>query len=179
MEQNWGFGVEETGQFMIRSRTQIMAKRAKASKSRRTTTGSGRSNGSYRLVEDVMSLTGTLLRGRQEKGADVLEALAGSAREFAGSLTDIPHMRETVHDIANRLDDLAGYVETTSLESMVSDASNFARRHPVMMLALSAGAGVVAIQYLSAGREQKSPAPKPARRARSNGREQTQSEARH
>jgi len=126
-----------------------MAKRAKSGRGRKAG-GSSRSNGNgtHRLFDDVLALASTLVRGRKETGADRLMSLASSTRDFADALPDMPNVRSTAATAAESLEGLADYVLHTEVEQMVDDANVFARRHPIMTLALSVGAGIAASGYL-------------------------------
>ena len=63
---------------------------AKATKTRRAKSATGSQSSSHRIFDDVLALAGTLARGRKELGADKLQSLAASTRDFAASMTDLP-----------------------------------------------------------------------------------------
>jgi hypothetical protein len=90
---------------------------------------------------DVLGIAGSLLRNRQEAGAEKINSLAGAARSFAADLTDIPHIQTYVDAAAEQMEFLSDYVSETSMETMVEDATDFARRHPVATAAFAVAAG--------------------------------------
>lgn len=52
-------------------------------------------DGSRRIFDDVLSLAGTLARGRKDLGADKLHSLASLTRDYAASMTDLPNLQRT------------------------------------------------------------------------------------
>ncbi len=93
------------------------------------------------LYNDVLGIAGTLLRSRQEAGAEKIEAIAAAARNFAGELPDIPHIQSYVDAAADQMEALAGYVTGTDLETMASDAGDLAKRYPLATAAFTVAAG--------------------------------------
>jgi hypothetical protein len=120
----------------------IMARKTKkivkSAASRQNTTGSARRSPLY---NDVIGIAGTLLRSRQEAGAEKIESLAGAARNFAEELQDIPHIQTYVEAAADQMAALAGYVTETDLETMVADAGDLAKRYPLATTAFTVAAG--------------------------------------
>lgn len=108
-------------------------------------------NGSHRIFDDVLALAGTLVRGRKDFGADKLHSLAGSTRDYAASMTELPNLRGHVASAAESLEGLAEYVTDTEIDQMIEDAGTFARRHPIATLAASVAAGIAASRYIWPG----------------------------
>ncbi len=108
----------------------------------------GTPNGSYRIVDDVMALAGSLLRSRKELGAEKLKSLAEATRAYAVSLTDLPTLRAHATTASESIESLSDYVMHTEIESMVADARNFAGRHPYAALGVTIAAGLVVSQLM-------------------------------
>ena len=121
---------------------------AKSTKARRSKGANGSHNGSHRIFDDVLTLAGTLARGRKDLGADKLHSLASSTRGFAASMTDLPNLRVHVATAADSLESLSDYVMHTEIEQMVGDAGTFARRHPFATFAATVAAGVAASRFM-------------------------------
>ena len=93
------------------------------------------------LYNDVFGIARTLLRSRQEAGAEKIESMAAAARNFAEELQDIPHVQTYVEGAADQMGALAGYVTETDLETMVADARDLAKRYPLATTAFAVAAG--------------------------------------
>ena len=132
---------------------------AKASKGRKR--NGGYAKRSHGMMDDVLALAGTLASSRKDYAAKKLETLAESVRECSSALPGIPNMKAYASAAAESLEGLAGYVMESDLPTMVSDAREFARRHPMATLAGSIAAGVVIAQMI-----QVRGAPAPSRRGR-------------
>ena len=114
----------------------------------------------HRIVDDVLALAATLARSRKDYGADKLQMLAQSTRDFASSLADMPNLRVQMATAADSLEGLSDYVMHTEVEQMVHDAGTFARRHPLATLGITVASGIVASRYFMqrpAGRKAASP----------------------
>ena len=121
---------------------------AKATKARRHKSANSSHNGSHRIFDDVLALAGTLARGRKDFGAEKLNSLASSTRDFAASMTDLPNLRVHVATAADSLESLSDYVMHTEIEQMVGDAGTFARRHPFATFAATVAAGVAVSRFM-------------------------------
>jgi hypothetical protein len=133
------------GTFNFTGKESIMAK---ATKSRRNKGANGSHNGSHRIFDDVLALAGTLARGRKDFGAEKLNSLASSTRDFAASMTDLPNLRVHVATAADSLESLSDYVMHTEIEQMMGDAGTFARRHPFATFAATVAAGVAVSRFM-------------------------------
>ena len=125
-----------------------MAKSTKTGSNRPRKSANGSQSGSRRVFDDVLTLAGTLARGRKDFGADKLHSLAESTREFAASMTDLPNLRVHVASAADSLEGVAEYVMHTDIEQMVGDAGTFARRHPLATLTVTVVAGMAASRFM-------------------------------
>jgi ElaB/YqjD/DUF883 family membrane-anchored ribosome-binding protein len=105
-------------------------------------------NTSYRIFDDILALAGSLLRSRKDLGADKLHTLAQATRDYAASLTDMPTLRAHATSASESLEGLAEYVMHTDIEHMVTDANNFARKHPLAALGVTVAAGIVASRLM-------------------------------
>jgi hypothetical protein len=90
---------------------------------------------------DILAIAGSLLRNRQEAGAEKIRSLAGAARGFAADLPDIPNIRTYAAAAADQMETLSDYASDTSMEQMVEDATDLAKRHPVATAAFAVAAG--------------------------------------
>jgi hypothetical protein len=145
------------------ARTSTTARKFGGSSSTRTQRPR-RANSSAQLYGDAIGLAGSLLRGRQEMGAEKIDSLAAAARDFAGQLPDIPNIQNYAHAAADQMETLANYVAETPLEEMVSDAGAFAKRYPLATAAFAVAAGFGLTRLLAGTYNGTSNAPK-ARRA--------------
>lgn len=128
--------------------------------------GNGESPGlSYRFVDDMLAMAGSLANSRKDYAAEKLETLADSVREFSGALPDMPNFKAYAAAAAESFEGLASYVTESDLETMIDDARQFARHHPLAMLAGAIAAGVVVTQMV----QTRSASP-PASRAAAAGR---------
>lgn len=108
-------------------------------------------NGSSHLYDDVLSLASTLLRDRKEIGGRRLMELSESVRDMAQTLPEMPNLASYVGTTADSLTDLADYISGSELETIVSDANQFARRHPMMTMGIAAAVGLAAMTYFRSG----------------------------
>jgi hypothetical protein len=104
-----------------------------------------RTNGN-RLFDDALSMASTLTRSRKQSEAKRLKDISAATREFGATLDDFPHLRSYADAAAEGMDSVAGYVEETELQDMVSDLAAMARRQPLATIALTIAAGVAAAQ---------------------------------
>ena len=122
-----------------------MAKTARSS----NRAGNGDQPGSYRFIDDIMAMAGSLANSRKGYAADKLDALAESVREFSQALPDMPNFKSYATAAADSFEGLASYVTESDLDTMMDDARQFARRHPMAMLAGSVAAGVIVTQMIN------------------------------
>ena len=110
------------------------------------TRSTARSDGPH-LYDDLLALVQTLLRDRMAlSGRQILE-MSEAVRDAARRLPDMPNLGAYAITAADALDDVADYVSSSDVESVLRDASAFARQHPVMTVALAATAAVAAVHY--------------------------------
>jgi hypothetical protein len=102
---------------------------------------SSRSNKAVPFYSDVISLAGTLLHSTQKSGAEKISTFAEATRNFADDFEKIPNIQTYVTAAADQMDTLSEYVTETTLEEMMSDASDFAKRNPVATTALAIAVG--------------------------------------
>ena len=84
-----------------------MAKTRKARTSGTYKAANAAFDGSRRIFDDVLSLAGTLARGRKDLGADKLHSLASLTRDYAASMTDLPNLRVQAASAADGLEGVA------------------------------------------------------------------------
>jgi hypothetical protein len=61
---------------------------------------------------------------------------------------DLPFLRDYTEAAADRLDELAVYVDDTELPDIINDIATFAKRQPMATLALTVAAGFVTSQLV-------------------------------
>ena len=108
----------------------------------------GKQNGSHHVFDDILALAGTFARSRKEQGIDKLHSFAGSTRDFATSMTDVPNLKVQMASAGESLEDLAEYVLHTDIQHMLKDAETFARRHPIAALTMTVVAGMAVSRFL-------------------------------
>ncbi len=100
-----------------------------------------------RLYDDVLALVRTLSRDRMAASGRQILHMSEALRDVARALPDMPNLGAYAMATADSLDDAADYVSDSDIESVLRDASAFARHHPVMTVALAATAAVAAVHY--------------------------------
>lgn len=98
---------------------------------------------------DILGIAGSLLRSRQEAGAEKIGDLAGAARNLAADLTDIPNIQSYVDAAAEQMENLSEYASQTSMEDMLDDATEIARRHPIATATFAVAAGFGFIRMIT------------------------------
>jgi hypothetical protein len=100
------------------------------------------------FVDDVLALAGTLASRKKEWGAERIAEFAEATREFATSMTAVPNLGNYVNAAAESLENFSDYVRETEFEQIITDASTFARHHPIVVVTGGALVGLVAMQIL-------------------------------
>ena len=126
--------------------------------------GGANGGNSYRMVDDLLAMAGSLASSRKDFASAKLETLAGAVRECSSAMPDIPHVKAYASAAAESLDGLAGYIMECDFPTMVADAKEFARRHPMATLTGTIAAGVVISQMMQS-RAAPSPATSPRRKS--------------
>lgn len=122
---------------MARKSSRRATKPTSAAKSRQSRGGTSASP----FYGDILGIAGSLFRNRQQAGAEKIGSLADAARNFAADLTDIPNIQTYAHAAAEQMESLSDYVSDNSMEQMVEDAMNIAKRHPVATAAFAVAVG--------------------------------------
>lgn len=116
-----------------------------------TSQARGRNGGkSHGILDDVLAMAGSLANSRKDSAAAKFETLAESVRECSIAMPEIPHLSAYAKAAADSLDDLASYVSESDLPSMLTDAREFSRRHPMVTLTGTIAAGVIITQLMQA-----------------------------
>jgi len=136
---------------------------------RRRNGGSSGNGHSYRIFDDVLAMAGSLAKSRKTFAAAKLESLAQSARDFAGTMPDMPNIKTYANVTAQSLEGLADYVMDSDLETMAGDARQFARAHPLATLVVSIAGGVIVTQMIKMRTSPSAPATRPRPGARRTG----------
>jgi predicted transcriptional regulator len=107
-----------------------------------------RENYGQRMFGDVLSMASTVAESRKHQAAERLSELASATRNFTNTVEDLPYLRDYTDAAANRIDELAEYVDRTDVPEMLDDIASFARRQPMATLALGLAAGLVTTQLM-------------------------------
>lgn len=122
-----------------------MAKSSRTGRRRRGGGGARR----HGLFEDILAMAGTLAGSRKDYAAAKLETLAESVREFAAAVPEIPNLEAYASAAASNLEGLAEYVNESDFETIVEDAREFAKQHPMVTLVGTVAAGLVVAQVMN------------------------------
>lgn len=125
-----------------------MATSARTRSNGRLKSAKGKQNGSHHVFDDILALAGTFANARKEQGIDKLHSFAGSTRDFATSMTDVPNLKVQMGSAAESLEDLTEYVLHTDIQHMLKDAETFARRRPLAALTIMVVAGMAVTRFL-------------------------------
>jgi ElaB/YqjD/DUF883 family membrane-anchored ribosome-binding protein len=150
-EEPFGRGHVVLESFIYQRKEQTMAR----SGSRRTGSSESARGATSQIYDDILSLAGSLIGSRKQRGAESLSSLAEATREYGANL-EIPHVSAYVSSAADQLDYLSEYMSGNNLETMVADAGDFAKRHPAAALGLAAAAGFGITRLMSMRHEQRS-----------------------
>ena len=105
-----------------------------------------RKNTQSRMVDDVLSLAGTLLSSKKDWVADKVSDLSTATHAYAEALNDVPGVGPYASSTADSFDDFAEYINDADFDDLVRDGSVFAKRHPFQTLAGAVVAGIIATQ---------------------------------
>lgn len=141
------------------------------------------------LVGDLFSIAGALLKSRKDRGVEKLHSLSAATRDYASTLTDLPHLKAQVGAASDSIGDVADYAVHTDVEHMFTDVAAIARKHPMATIGVTVAAGLFAALLLRSTPEpivetpvRKKPAKKKvpaAAHARSNGKAKGGTVAKH
>jgi hypothetical protein len=124
-----------------------VAQRRNAKKNKAKT----RKNTQSRMVEDVLSLAGTILSSKIDWVADKVSNLSSATHAYAEALNDVPGVGSYASSTAQTIDDFAEYLNDSDFNDLVRDGSVFAKRHPLQTLAGAVVAGIIATQIYRTG----------------------------
>ena len=110
-----------------------------------------RKNTKSRMVDDVLSLAGTLLSSKKDWVADKVSNLSSATHAYAEALNDVPGVGSYASSTADTFDDFAEYINESDFNDLVRDGSVFAKRHPLPTLAGAIVAGIIATQIYRSG----------------------------
>jgi hypothetical protein len=100
------------------------------------------------MFGDVLSMASALAGTRKHLAAERLNELASATRNLTNSVEDLPYLRDYTDAAAERIDELAEYVDRTDIPEMLDDIATFAKRQPMATLALGVAAGLVTTQLM-------------------------------
>lgn len=103
-------------------------------------------NTQARMVDDVLSLAGTLLSSKKDWVADKVSNLSSATHAYAEALNDVPGIGSYASSTAETFDDFAEYINNSDFNDLLRDGSVFAKRHPLQTLAGAVVAGIIAAQ---------------------------------
>ena len=122
-----------------------------AKRNTRKTKAGTRKNTQSRMVDDVLSLAGTLFSSKKDWVADKVSNLSTATRTYAEALNDVPGVGSYAISTAETFDDFAEYINDSDFNDLVRDGSVFAKRHPLQTLAGAVVAGIIATQIYRGG----------------------------
>jgi hypothetical protein len=122
-----------------------------AKRNTRKTKAGTRKNTQSRMVDDVLSLAGTLFSSKKDWVADKVSNLSTATRAYAEALNDVPGVGSYASSTAETFDDFAEYINDSDFNDLVRDGSVFAKRHPLQTLAGAVVAGIIATQIYRSG----------------------------
>jgi hypothetical protein len=132
---------------LFKHRRNIVAQKRNTKKNKAGT----RKNTQSRMVEDVLSLAGTILSSKKDWVADKVANLSSATHAYAEALNEVPGVGSYATSTANTFDDFAEYINDSDINDLVRDSSVFAKRHPFQTLAGAVVAGIIAAQLYRAG----------------------------
>ncbi|MCP2032994.1 ElaB/YqjD/DUF883 family membrane-anchored ribosome-binding protein [Okibacterium sp. HSC-33S16] len=94
------------------------------------------------LFGEVRSQLSGQVTTQQERAAGGIRTVSDQLRSMADS-SDSGMASNLVSQAANRVGDVAGWLENSDPAGMLDDVKRFARRRPGVFIALAAGAGIV------------------------------------
>ena len=100
------------------------------------------------MFGDVLSMASALAGTRKHLAAERLNELASATRNLTSSVEDLPYLRDYTDAAAERIDELADYVDRTDIPELLEDIASFAKRQPMATLALGVAAGLVTTQLM-------------------------------
>ena len=130
-------------------------------------TGNSKYVGASHIFDDAVMIANSLLRNKLNSGGEKIRGFADAARQFSGSLSDMPNLQEYTTMASDQLDNISGYVAETNLNDMLHDASAFARRRPVVTLGLAIAAGYLLTRTIAPQSMQAFSTPRPTKRGTS------------
>src|SRR4029450_8294704 len=96
---------------------------------------SARHDNAQGMFGDVLSMASALAGSRKHLAAERLNELASATRNLTSSVEELPYLRDYTDAAAERIDELADYVDRTDIPEMLEDIAAFAKRQPMATLA--------------------------------------------
>lgn len=100
------------------------------------------------LFSDALGMASTMLDSRKQSGADKIDEIAAATRTFGESFDEFPYLSSYIDAASAAMEEASAYISDTSVSDMVEDLTSFARRQPAATLALTAVAGLAAVQLV-------------------------------
>jgi hypothetical protein len=98
------------------------------------------------LFSDALGMASTMLDSRKQSGADKIDEIAAATRTYGQSFNEFPYLSSYIDAASSAMEEASAYISGTSVQDMVEDLTGFARRQPAATLALTAVAGLAAVQ---------------------------------
>ena len=95
-----------------------------------------------------MGKAATLIESRKDRAGEQLTKLATATRKATKSFEELPYLRDYTDVAAEKIDEIAEYVNRTDIPAILGDFAALARRQRVATFALSVAAGVVTTQLM-------------------------------
>ena len=103
---------------------------------------------SQRESGGVIGKAATIIESRKDRAGEQLTKLATATRKATKSFDELPYLRDYTDAAAEKIDEIAEYVNRTDIPAILGDFAALARRQRVATFALSVAAGVVTTQLM-------------------------------
>ncbi len=100
------------------------------------------------LIGDLFAIAGALLKSRTDRGVEKLNTLSAATRDYASTLTDMPHLRAQVSAASESIEGVADYAVHTDVEHMFTDVAAIARKYPMATIGVTVAGGILAALLL-------------------------------
>lgn len=103
---------------------------------------------SQRESSGVIGKAATIIESRKDRAGEQLTRLATATRKATRSFDELPYLRDYTDAAAEKIDEIAQYVNRTDIPAILGDFAALARRQRAATFALSVAAGMVTTQLM-------------------------------
>ena len=119
------------------------------------------------IYRNILAASSPFVASSKHTGVQRIAAVAASVRAFGKSSEDLPQLQAYAEAAADGLERFGEYIDRTELPDIFDDLGTYAKHQPVLVAALTLGAGIGLIQAVRNWRENPTGY---SRRPRSTGR---------